>query len=37
MAQYVKDERFNNINKIIDFVDVDSDKWRQYAEKKTGR
>lgn len=34
MAQYVKDERFNNINKIIDFVDVDSDKWRQYAEKK---
>lgn len=34
MAQYAKGERFRDINRIIDFVDVDSDKWRQYAEKK---
>ncbi|MCB1831299.1 MAG: TIGR03087 family PEP-CTERM/XrtA system glycosyltransferase [Gammaproteobacteria bacterium] len=34
MAQYVKCGRFADINRIIDFVDVDSDKWRQYAEKK---
>ncbi len=34
MAQYVHAERFIQKNKIIDFVDVDSDKWRQYAEKK---
>jgi sugar transferase (PEP-CTERM/EpsH1 system associated) len=24
------------INMVVDFVDVDSDKWRQYANKKTG-
>lgn len=30
MAQYVKEA--NNIPKVIDFVDVDSDKWKQYAE-----
>ena len=34
MAQYAQGARFGDINKIIDFVDVDSDKWRQYAEKK---
>jgi sugar transferase (PEP-CTERM/EpsH1 system associated) len=32
MAQYV--EKYSEIMRIIDFVDVDSDKWRQYAEKK---
>lgn len=32
MAQFVIRKR--NINIIADFVDVDSDKWRQYAEKK---
>ena len=34
MAQYVRDQRFDGINRVIDFVDVDSDKWRQYARKK---
>jgi sugar transferase (PEP-CTERM/EpsH1 system associated) len=33
MAQYVEDK--DCCNRIIDFVDVDSDKWRQYAAKKT--
>lgn len=34
MAQYVAHhpERFRRM--VIDFVDVDSDKWQQYAEKK---
>jgi sugar transferase (PEP-CTERM/EpsH1 system associated) len=32
MAQYV--EPFHQLNRIIDFVDVDSDKWRQYAARK---
>jgi len=34
MAQFVMDKP--DIDMIVDFVDVDSDKWRQYAEKKTG-
>jgi len=34
MAQYVQGEPYEGINKVIDFVDVDSDKWRQYAETK---
>lgn len=35
MAQYV----INNgllINKVMDFADIDSDKWRQYADKSKG-
>ena len=32
MAQYVTGAR--QARRIIDFVDIDSDKWRQYAEKK---
>lgn len=36
MAQYVEGERYLALNRIIDFVDVDSDKWNQYAEGKTG-
>ena len=32
MAQYVK--HANNMLRIIDFVDIDSDKWNQYAESK---
>jgi sugar transferase (PEP-CTERM/EpsH1 system associated) len=35
MAQYILDLKFNSKNRIIDFVDVDSDKWRQYAKKKS--
>ena len=34
MAQYVSDEAGRYTHKVIDFVDVDSDKWQQYAEKK---
>lgn len=33
MAQYVNPEW--RVPKIIDFVDVDSDKWRQYADNKS--
>ncbi|MFD2167340.1 TIGR03087 family PEP-CTERM/XrtA system glycosyltransferase [Thalassotalea euphylliae] len=36
MAQYCEGAAFENSQRIIDFVDVDSDKWRQYADKKTG-
>ncbi len=34
MAQYAIDGRFKSASVIIDFVDVDSDKWAQYARKK---
>ncbi len=30
MAQYVND--LDDIDRLIDFVDVDSDKWKQYAD-----
>ncbi|MBV8665078.1 MAG: TIGR03087 family PEP-CTERM/XrtA system glycosyltransferase [Burkholderiaceae bacterium] len=33
MAQYA--EAYPDAQRVIDFVDVDSDKWRQYAEKKS--
>ena len=46
MAQYVQgnnvqvnckqDDEYSKLERVIDFVDVDSDKWRQYANKKTG-
>ncbi len=32
MAQYVMSRA--DLNRVIDFVDIDSDKWRQYAQKK---
>lgn len=32
MAQYA--EAYPDARRVIDFVDVDSDKWRQYAAKK---
>ena len=32
MAQYAQD--FPAARRVIDFCDIDSDKWRQYAEKK---
>jgi sugar transferase (PEP-CTERM/EpsH1 system associated) len=31
MAQYVAGPRVSKALRIVDFVDVDSDKWRQYA------
>lgn len=32
MAQYA--EHLSDCHRVIDFVDVDSDKWRQYAQSK---
>ena len=32
MAQFVLGREFEHARRIIDFVDVDSDKWRQYAQ-----
>ena len=34
MGQYVPPRRAGDARLVVDFVDVDSDKWRQYAEKK---
>ncbi|MEZ5490795.1 MAG: TIGR03087 family PEP-CTERM/XrtA system glycosyltransferase [Gammaproteobacteria bacterium] len=34
MAQFVPSDSELFERKVIDFVDVDSDKWRQYAEQK---
>lgn len=36
MAQYVDQPQYQTMCRVIDFVDVDSDKWRQYAEKQQG-
>lgn len=35
MAQYLLSSR-HNPHTVMHFVDIDSDKWRQYAEKKQG-
>jgi len=34
MAQYVRGPAAPGMRRIVDFVDVDSDKWRQYSRKK---
>ena len=34
MAQFVMNHRASLCRRVIDFVDVDSDKWRQYANHK---
>ncbi|MFT5721851.1 MAG: sugar transferase (PEP-CTERM/EpsH1 system associated) [Motiliproteus sp.] len=36
MAQFVDAPHYQTSVRVIDFVDVDSDKWVQYAQKKTG-
>lgn len=36
MAQFIVPMHKHDIDMIVDFVDVDSDKWRQYAVKKQG-
>lgn len=36
MAQYVDHPQYNDLHRVIDFVDVDSDKWRQYADNQRG-
>jgi sugar transferase (PEP-CTERM/EpsH1 system associated) len=34
MAQFVMDPALNFTRKVVDFVDIDSDKWDQYARQK---
>jgi len=36
MAQYAENSSWSTVRRVIDFVDVDSDKWRQYAQRKRG-
>ena len=36
MAQFVDGERHRGLTRIVDFVDVDSDKWLQYAARGRG-
>ncbi len=36
MAQYVDQAKYSHLHRVIDFVDVDSDKWRQYAQSHQG-
>ncbi len=33
-AQFIEHEKYANKKRILDMADVDSDKWRQYAENK---
>jgi sugar transferase (PEP-CTERM/EpsH1 system associated) len=35
MAQYIDHSAYDHLHRIIDFVDVDSDKWRQYADSQS--
>ena len=34
MAQYVNGDAFRSMRRVMDFVDVDSEKWRQFAARK---
>ena len=34
MAQYVAQARGSALRRVMDFVDIDSDKWRQYADSR---
>ena len=36
MAQYVEGKEFQHLTRVVDFVDMDSDKWQQYSESKGG-
>lgn len=35
MAQYIPENLAAESRVLVDFVDIDSDKWRQYAERKS--
>lgn len=35
LAQYITGSQYDSIKRVIDFVDIDSDKWRQYASHKS--
>jgi sugar transferase (PEP-CTERM/EpsH1 system associated) len=34
MSQFIDSDKYKHNNRVVDLCDVDSDKWRQYAEKK---
>jgi sugar transferase (PEP-CTERM/EpsH1 system associated) len=34
MSQFIENPQYRNKTRILDMADVDSDKWRQYAENK---
>ena len=36
IAAYAMEPRWAGVRRIIDLVDVDSEKWRQYADRKSG-
>lgn len=36
MAQYVMGSRYHDKNRVLDFIDTDSDKWREYSENAQG-
>lgn len=36
MAQYVEGASADRMRRVLDFVDLDSDKWRQYSQRKRG-
>jgi sugar transferase (PEP-CTERM/EpsH1 system associated) len=36
MAQYLQRARHTGLCRVADFCDVDSDKWRQYAQARSG-
>jgi sugar transferase (PEP-CTERM/EpsH1 system associated) len=36
MAQYVEGPAAARLTRVLDFVDLDSDKWRQYGERSSG-
>ena len=35
MAQFVENHGQSGVKRVVDFVDVDSDKWRQYTQYKS--
>ena len=35
MAQYVLGSNGHDLHRVVDFVDVDSEKWRQYGQRHT--
>jgi len=36
MAQYVEGPSADRMRRVLDFVDLDSDKWRQYSQRHRG-
>jgi sugar transferase (PEP-CTERM/EpsH1 system associated) len=36
MAQFISGQEYSHFPRIMDFVDVDSEKWRQYAANMSG-